>query len=366
MLSTEPCKKDYVTESEGGFLYDEHGIAVLDLHGSWHKMGRQYGVLSASRTADVLNYLDKKLGDSPEKTASAYELAEKLYANYPEHLKDFFEGMAETSGLSLERLQLCNAVEYVEGLFFCSAMAAWGGYSGGKLVFGRNYDAESYKEIDKDIIVTVYHPDDGLAAATIGYAGEIYCVNGLNEKGIFVELNNGMPSAGYDLHWELCPGTTALMDVLSRAESLDDMDKFFHETRSSGSFIISVADRHEARSYEWCYDGVHRSDGMTPEGLMTSTNHYVSPQWDFPTPEDHESWNSITRRCNLLERAEEFKGDIGVSRMKAIMGRTIVDGGPWHHLTRYQIIAVPEDMTLHINIPCNGDWAELDMSRYLN
>lgn len=364
MSTVLSCKRSCILKTEGGAIFDDNGITVLDLHGDWHSMGRQYGALASGYVTDVLDYLDGKL--SAEKSAPAYELAGKLYANYPVHLKDFFEGMAETSGLSLERLQLCNAVEYVEGLFFCSAMATWGDYSGGKLVFGRNYDAASYKEIDRDIIVTVYHPEGALSFATIGYVGEIYCVNGFNEKGIFVELNNGMPSAGYELHWELCPGTTALLDALSRAESLDDMDRFFHQTRSSGSFIIGVADRDEARSYEWCYDGVRRGDGMTPEGLMVSANHYVNPQWNFPMPEDHESWNSISRRCNMLERSEEFKGDMDVSRMKAIMGTSINDGGPYHDLTRYQLIIVPEDLALHINIPCNGEWAELKMSQYFN
>ena len=52
-------------------------------------------------------------------------------------LLDFFAGMAETSGISMDRLKLCNAAEYVEGCFLCSAMAVWGDYSGGTLIFGR-------------------------------------------------------------------------------------------------------------------------------------------------------------------------------------------------------------------------------------
>lgn len=348
----------------GGCLYDEGGLTVVDLHGSWHQMGVQYGGLVKDLLEDELEYIDRRLGEDSLRVAAAAGIADSLYANYPVYLKSFFDGAAESSGLSLEQLKMCNAVEYIEGEFLCSAFAAGEGYAKDKLVFGRNYDAASYSEIDRDIVLTVYHPDGGIAAATVGYAGEIYCVNGFNAEGIFIELNNGMPSAGYGVHWELCPSTTGLFEMLFKAGSLDDVDDFFKSTSSSISVTIGVADKHEARSYEWCYDGVRRGDGMTDKGLMVSTNHYVNDGWGFPIPGDAESWNSITRRSNLLDMAERHKGSIDVEMMKEIMSTSIEDGGPAHFLTRYQIVAVPEDMSLNIFVPCVGDWVEVDLEEY--
>lgn len=75
---------------------------------------------------------------------------------------------------------------------------------------------------------------------------------------------------------------------------------------------------------------------------------------------------SITRRNNLSGKAEEYKGRIDVEKMKEIMSTSLEDGGPMHTLTRYQIVAVPEDLILHINIPSNGKWVELRMSEYFN
>lgn len=341
-------------------------VAVLVLKGTWNQMGQQYGTLARERMEDVLSYLDQKLGDDPEKKDSAARIADSLYSNCPACLKDFFDGVSLTSGLSLERLKLCNAVEYVEGVFLCSAMAVWDGYAAGKLVFGRNYDAVSYSEIDRDLVVTVFHPEGGTAAATVGYAGELYCVNGLNSNGIFVEFNNGMPSAGNEIHWDMCPATTSLFNMLFEAGCIDDVDSFFKDTRSPLSSIIGIADRNEARSYEWCYDGVRRGDGTTGDGLMVSTNHYVNAGWPFAEPEDEASWNSITRRRNLIRKAEEYKGCIDVERMKEIMSTPLEEGGPMHSLTRYQIVAVPEDLTLHIHIPSIGKWVELDMREYFD
>lgn len=358
---SQPAKK-YMS----GRSYDVDGVTVLDLKGTWPQMGMQYGALAKEQMMDVLEYIDLKLGADAERMNAAARIADSLYANYPSTLKSFFNGATKSSGLSLERLKLCNAVEYVEGEFLCSAMAVWDDYGTGKLVFGRNYDAFSYREIDKDLVVTVFNPKGGVAAATVGYAGELYCVNGLNANGVFVELNNGTPSGGSEMHWNICPSTVSLFNLLLEAGDMDDADSFFKDTQSSQAYSIGVADRKEARSYEWCYDGVKRGDAVTGEGLMINTNHYVNGEWTYAEPTDETSWNSITRRNNLSGKAEEHKGRIDVEKMKEIMSTSLEDGGPMHTLTRYQIVAVPEDLILHINIPSNGKWVELRMNEYFN
>lgn len=340
------------------------GVDVVSLRGTWRQMGRQYGELAGEKMLDVLAYIDLKLAGRPEKTDSANVLAERLYAVSPQHIKDFFDGVSETSGISLERVKLCNAVEYVEEFFFCSFMAAGPAYSGGKLVAGRNYDAVSFSEIDRDIIVTVFNPDDGMSAAIIGYAGELYCVNGFNEKGLFFELNNGMPSAGWDIHWELCPSTSRLLELLFKAETLDDVESFFRTTQSFASFIIGVCNKEEARTFEWCYDGMRRGDIADPEGLAVSTNHYVNREWNYAVPSDESSWNSIARRANLLEMAKRNKGGIDVETMEKIMSTPLEDGGPFHNLTRYQIVAVPADYLLYIYVPSVGHWSEISLKKF--
>lgn len=351
-------------DSRKGSVCNADGIEVVNLYGTWHQMGCQYGDLSREKMMDVLDYIDLKLDGRMEKIDSAAIIAERLYSVSPEYIKEFFEGVCETSGISLERVKLCNAVEYVEEFFFCSFMAAWGPFSGGKLVAGRNYDAVSFSEIDKDIVVTVFHPDDGLATAIVGYAGELYCVNGFNEKGLFFELNNGMPSAGWEIHWDLCPSTSRLLELLFKAETMDDVEDFFRTTQSFASFIIGVCNKDEARTYEWCHDGMKRGDLVDPRGLVVSTNHYVNKEWDYATPTDGSSWNSITRRENLLRMSEVHAGNIDAGKMEEIMSTPVKDGGPFHDLTRYQIVAVPADYTMYVYIPCVGNWSEVNLKKY--
>lgn len=347
-------------------IYDNGGITVVELSGSWPEMGRQYGLFTKQKLMDVLSYIDRQLAGREDRTRQAAEIADKLYEHYPQHFKAFMEASADSSGLGLEKIKLCNAVEYVEGAFFCSAIATWGDYSQDKLIFGRNYDAVSYSEISDDIIVTVYHPEGELSVATIGYAGEVYCVNGINQNGIFLELNNGMPSAGAEIDWSLCPSTSQLLELLFMARSMDDVDTFFLQTPSFASFLIGACTRAEARCYEWCRAGVRRGDAVTPDGLMVSTNHYVHPEWSYPVPSDSDSWDSITRRKNLCDAALANKGSMDVSRMQNLMSSTLAHGGPFSDLTRYQLVFVPEDMLLFINTPSlKSPWAAIDLAAYL-
>lgn len=337
---------------------------IISLRGSWRDMGKQYGELADKHLHHVYDYVIKKAMIHEDGMDRVTDFAEKLFSHYPEYLYEFFDGMAETSSLSPLQLRICNAVEYAEPCFFCSAMVAWGSYAEDNLVFGRNYDAMSYSELAEDIVITVYHPDNALAFATIGYVGEIYCVNGFNECGIFIELNNGMPSAGATIHWEICPATSSLFDMISKARTLDDVEQFFATTQSSTSFIITVANANEGRAYEWCYDGVKRADQMLPDGIVVSTNHYINKEWQYPTPSDDASWRSLTRNSNLRTCANAQRGRINVQEMQRIMDMPIDSGGPFCEYTRYQLVVVPSEKRIWIKTGITP-WTAIDLKQYL-
>lgn len=360
-------KGDVCTVFEGGTLTEKNGIKVLDLNGTWKEMGRQYGHLAAANLNNIYyNFLLPKIESHSDSIVNAYEISERLYANYPYRLKQILAGMSETSGLTLQQLKIVNAVEYSAAVFNCSAMAAWGPYASGNLVYGRNYDAPGFQELFKDIVIVVYHPSDGaLATATIGYAGEIYAVNTMNEKGLFLELNNGMPSAGTEILFDRLASTTELLTMLMDAESLEYADAFFHTVRGFASYIIGIADAQEARSYEWCAQGVARADNAAPDGLMVMTNHYVSDSWNFPAITDEESWASFTRRKDMMAMAEKYKGHIDVARMQQIMQTPMSEHGPKHTATVYQLVYEPKTMHLWMHIEGANDWQEVDMLSFM-
>ena len=344
-----------------------NGTSVVDLHGTWYEMGRQYGALLKDELAEVYLFVETIVQYSVGNAEKTNSIVAVQTAQTPYRISEFMRGAAETSGLTVEQLQAVNAVERIGGLPKCSAVFCWDGYAAGPLVVGRNYDySEAFALLKDDVAVTVYHPADGsLAVATVGYVGEIYAVNGLNEKGIFMELNNGKPSANIKSPDPRVTGTTMLFSALFEIDALEDWDLFFSTVNCSSSYIINVADSHLARSYEWCPVGFKPGGSDLPDGLLVSTNYYVNPEWLFALPSDQASWQGLTRRKNLIALSESAKGGIDPQKMMEIIETSVEDGGAMNELTVFQMVVVPETKNLWLQVVGGAGWTHIDLSGFL-
>ncbi len=339
-------------------------IKAVDLHGTWREMGRQYGFLMKEELKEVYDLVEIVIEYSAGNAGKAESIIDVHIRQTPYRIAEFFQGASETSGLTVYDLQKINAVERIAGLPHCSVAMAWGDYAPGRLTIGRNYDySEALFLLKNDVTVTVFHPADGsLATAIIGYAGEIYAVNGINEKGVFLELNNGKPSANIKSPDARVTGTTMLFSVLFEADELDDLDLFFNTVNCSSSYIINAADSRQGRSYEWCPIGVKR---LEPEELLVSTNYFLHPDWLFATPSDSACWEGLTRRANLLALCEKEKGNISAETMKRIIETRIENGGAMNELTVYQLVIEPETFTLWMNVVGGTGWTEIPLRSLL-
>lgn len=80
--------------------------------------------------------------------------------------------------------------------------------TGGKGIIGRNYDYPSpFDKIAKYLTLTYLNHPDFQPTLLIALPGQAYCPSCLNKWGLFVEINNGMPSGGYDVD----PSKTTLL-----------------------------------------------------------------------------------------------------------------------------------------------------------
>lgn len=353
-------------EFENGKKIEIGDIKVVNLKGTWREMGRQYGHLMKKELEDLDTFLDLIIEANEGNASTARAIVDQQIAQTPYRINQFFEGASETSGFTVDELQIINAVERIGGLPKCSVAMAWDKYAKSDLVIGRNYDwSESFALLKDDIAVTVYHPADGaLATATVGYVGEIYAVNGLNEKGIFLELNNGKPSANIKSPDPRITGTTMLFECLFESDELSDMDLFFNTTNCSSSYIINVADENKGQSFEWCPVGVKHGESTLPNGLLVSTNYYVNKDWLFNTPSDKNSWSGITRRNNLIELCENNKGKIDAEKMMEIINKTVEEGGAKNDLTVYQLVVVPKTKILWLQITGGSEWTKIDVDSF--
>lgn len=341
-------------------------IKIVSLKGSWKEMGEQYGHLMKKELKDIDTFLDIIIEANEGNIQKTDSIVNHQIAQTPYRIKAFFEGAAKTSGFTVNELQIINAVERIGGLPKCSVAMAWDDYAASDLVIGRNYDySDSFALLKDDIAVTIYQPSDGsLASATIGYVGEIYTVNGLNEKGIFWELNNGKPSANIKSPDPRITGTTMLFESMFEIDELEDMDLFFNTVNCSSSYIINVADEDEGQSFEWCPVGVKHGGKDLPDGLLVSTNYYVNNEWSFPVPSDIQSWEGITRRNNLIKLCDSNKGKIDEKIMMEIIDKTIEEGGAKNKLTVYQLVVVPKTKTLWLQITGGSKWTQIDLNTF--
>ncbi|MDR1510789.1 MAG: C45 family autoproteolytic acyltransferase/hydrolase [Synergistaceae bacterium] len=359
---------------EGGRSVEFGNFKLLDLRGTWREMGRQYGALASGALRGMYaRAIEEKLLNGGGKSRETIEAAAKeFHSNYPYKLKEVLTGISETGGLEFGKILLLNAVEVLvaDELWsqaYCSGIAVWGEYSSGSLIYGRNYDyLHWFRELGEYLTIAIFHPADGsLAVATIGYPGEIYVTTGINERGIFLELNNGEPSGGALQYRNRVPAVAELFMFLLDSPDLDQLESFFHSTRSNFAYVVGAADDQTSRCFEWPVFDVKRRLSVRRPGLMVATNHFTEPSWGLPKPDDEKFFRTRERRQNLLNLAEHFKGSIDAARMKKILDTRIEDLGATTDSTVYQVIAEPRSMTLSLKIPEMTEWTDVPIGNFL-
>lgn len=304
----------------------------------------------------------------------------ELSSGYTTRQLEILQGMANTSGLTITELMVLDQNTGTSfAKFQCSYIAAWGPYtSDGTLILGRNFDW--FKPFNKlwspYLTVVVYNPTSGgHSCATVGYAGMVNGLTGINDQGLFIEMNNGTNSMGVQTF--LKNRTSYLNDMLNflwDAGSMDTLGKLIETTRPMTSVIINVANGEESFSYENAPFET-RKRGPNQPGLLVATNHYMLPSWGilnrpFPT-------RSLERYDNLLKLGNKYKGTIDVNVMQAILDTTLDNGGATEvlaedtgtnpDLTMYQVIAIPSEKKMWVKTPnypddAGSSWTLIDLN----
>lgn len=359
----------YVTEFEGGKLYNSGKVKVLELSGNYRQMGRQYGAL----VKDDLTVIHRTIGDVFVKklTMSPGRLdtiARAVFDRYPVRYKEIIRGMAETSGLDLKAIMLVNAIEWfpkIDGLSFghCTGIAAWGPYTGGKpLVFGRNNDDDPLYFHFARMVVAVFKPNDGsIPTALINYAGVIYNATGMNAEGLFSELNAG-PWLGFSL--DRISIFTTLFSYLQDYRNLEEFDRAMLSTLANLSTIVNAADPIRAYSYESSlWDTKRRSEDA--EGVIAAANAFSLPDWNISPIDPDKGDRSGARKGNLLKLAAKHKGSVTPAVMMNMLDYTFANGGATHAGTIYQVVAVPADLKIWLKVPGQIEWTEVPLRAVL-
>ena len=369
-----------VASFEGGTAYrtadDVYG--VLNLSGTWRAMGRQYGALVkhdlAAFCAEITDDLAARGMDARQQTATGQWLAGRL----SDELGELLDGMTETSGLTRDAVlrlnagffNLSDALLGAEQPDSCSGIAAWNAYTpDGGLVFGRNWDMmrEGMQQYMKYLSVVVFHPTDGNAFANVHPLGNVYMETGINERGLFLELNNGGYSDG-QAYEEREDSVSILATVLNRCGTVDEAAALLASTPADSAYIIQLADANRAVSIERPTFDCRVRDG-DDNGLLVAYNSFIPPYPDAWTgkvspPRDPAEDGRYDHLVNLAN-SERFFGKLDVDAMKELMDIGYQDGGAVHGGTVYQVIAAPGEMRLWMRGYGYSDWQQVDLNGLL-
>ena len=356
-----------VSVFENGQRYKAGPYDVVVLSGSYREMGRQYGYLMKDELQSVYKIVTNKTAQQGVTIEKVREQARQATALQPKRLKEINAGIAETSGLTEDDVDVLyyGAVFYLYGPSSCSFLATWGNYTtDGSVVVSRNWDLpDTVSVFDPYYVLAVYKPTDGSnGVATVGPAG-MRPETLMNSAGLFVADDNGMASGGslsYDNRPDLISEFFRFMLDYSTEKQLD---AGIQSQRTNLAWIVNAAGPEQAYSYEETVYDVKRRDGA---GMIAAANHFVDPTWHLAGTPDA---NSVARYNNLVTLAGQSKGSIDAAKMVQIRNVLLQNGGATFlhydfggdkYSTDHQVVFVPKTRTLWMKV-VDRDWQKVDL-----
>lgn len=349
-------------------------IQTIVLQGSHHHMGIEYGKTFRRELNDALSIIkDYYITKNRLSYKKLQDQAERFYQRFPLNYQKFIIGMALGSELSLEDAKILNAMETLSELLThhreaqnCTFLSIPANKTTtNALLIGRNYDfPPPFDQLSKYVTVTILQEKNTIPTAFISIVGEIYCPTCINSNGLFIEINNGMPSGGNTVQKHVESLLINLLRVLQNSATVEQMQNQLNALRSDFSLIINTANKTRVQSYEFSSTlGVKKVIPDEKEPFV-STNFYLNKTWtNIPKPTDASTWDGITRRKNMLTLAHQ-KTLFDIPRFKAIMNKTITEGGAVWSSTIYQIIVDMSDLNLYIKINREGkEWNKIPLAR---
>ena len=362
---------------ENGNAYRTHNNIywVLSLNGSWRNMGRQYGGLVREDLRQFYQDITEDVASRGIDKKAQLKVAKQFADGLSYNLHELLKGISETSGLDEDEVLLLNAgmlnlsgaILGAEPHSACSGIAAWKSFTpDGAMVFGRNWDIDrkSMQKYMKYLSVVVFNPELGNGFANVHPLGNIYLETGINDKGIFLELNNGVYSDA-NMFEERENTVSTLVSVLNQCNSLDEAAKYLSGVPGDLSYIIQIADSKDCVSVERPTFGA-RVRHSEQNGVLAAYNSFIPPypkDWESKATQPRSS-KEDPRYQNLLNLAnsKEFYGKLNPEGMKKLMDIQMENGGATHKGSVLQVIAAPKNLTLWIRGLDYSDWQEVNLT----
>jgi len=248
-----------------------------------------------------------------------------VIANFPgslENLKYIFQDEKahppsnETAATSLDMVEVQGMLHKMQtkwkGLS-CSMFGVWGSRTeGGRLFTGRNLDWLADMGISKYKLVTVFHPPNGHAHATVGWAGIWGAITGMSSQGLSVhEANlesNSISFRGF-------PWVLRLRHVMAYASNINEALSVWNATTNTVGFNHGVGSAADGTAVlmETMFGNtaVFGANDPREQDLVYKDQQIAAPRTEAvyrtnhgydPVTVEHYMWNNTGAYDNSIER----------------------------------------------------------------
>lgn len=378
------CAGDAIGQAVWSRYENVQGVHVVTVAGSDHvAMGKAYGEKMNDILLGTLEHLISAFWKHGISRRAMIEQAGLLRKRFAYTWIRFLEGVAEGAGLAIDDIWILNAMETLSSLLPNSCTAAPRGAPGCAFLFvppekssdesglvGRNYDYDTeYAGLADNLTVTVLVQENSLATAIVGLPGQVYCPSCINSRGLFAELNNGMPSGGFSIHTERQSMLIRMLEALQASPSIEALANQMQASESDFSLVVNTADAQRAQAFEYSSNASLGMKPFTPPAgeIYASTNYFLNQSWPWehgvPIPRDNSTWQGVTRRYNLRTLAKARTEGVSFAAMKQIMARPLHEGGARTNETIYQMVFNPGNLMLSLHRPSakHASWVDVDL-----
>lgn len=337
----------------GGELRWKDGQRLIILKGTPREVGEAHGKLlpeEMRRCADSVTSLVGVVGTVRNGTwflddlRAAYKRLEPFLT---EDWKAEVDGLADGAGVTRDEARLANIFPE---LFHCSGFALFGkATAGGKLYHGRVLDYMTEIGLQDAAGLFVVAVKGKIPFASVGYAGFIGSVSGMNAR----QISLGEMGGRGEGKWDGVPMATLMRRALEECQTLDEVKKLWSESKRTCEYYYVFADGKIPDAV-----GV----GATPEKIEFIKPGDTHPLLGEGIP-DAVVLSAGDRLKELQKRVKENHGKIDAEKAMWLMSRPVAMRSNLHN-----VLFVPQDLVLYVShadrkeIAANRPYVKFDLA----
>lgn len=237
LLCVLPLQSELLKTEGEGYLETRENQTILHVKGSPYEMGFQHGKLLQEQIArNIATYIDTPQAQGSGKVSDFIKKIPEVLTFIPEHFKEEMQGIADGSGLPLQKIIILNLFPE---MFHCSGITVTGNATEDHSLYQvRVLDYGIGKNLQTTATLIVAEPVGAHSFINVSYAGFIGSITGMNEEKISIGEIGGW---GYG-HWDGVPMAFLMREILEKASSLEEAKKILSGNKRTCEYYYIIAD----------------------------------------------------------------------------------------------------------------------------